>query len=468
MSAPARGLEIAWAENETVPTRAWRTLAWTSLAVFMVILDGTVLFVAFPSIGRSFPAVSAANLSWILNAYTIVYGALLVPAGRIADRLGRRRVFLWGVALFGLASLACGLAPSPPFIISARVLQAIGGALLTPSSLALVLNAFPRSKRSVAVSLWAAVGALAAAIGPSAGSGIIQLGGWRWAFFVNLPFVVIALSVGRRALEESRAPDVEGAPDAVGIIQLIAGMALVALGVVRARDWGASAALACLALGIALLVFFVRRSTRVAFPALDLALFEVPSFRYANLATLVYGATFSAMFLGSVLFLTNVWGYSTFQAGLGITPGPLVVMAVAPLAGRLAARRGHRVLLVPGGILFALAFLTRYLSTSPTPHYVTEWLAPMIASGVGVGLVLPSLAGAATDSLPANRLAVGSGVNQALRQVGGVLGVGAVIGLAGRAHGSEALRTFQMIFLLLVLGGLTTAAISTGIDTKPR
>lgn len=468
MSAPERAFEIVRAENEIVPPRAWRTLAWTSLAVFIAILDGTVLFVAFPSIGRSFPSVSAADLSWILNAYTIVYGALLVPAGRIADRLGRRRVFLSGVALFALASLAAGLAPSPAFIIAARIVQAIGGAMLTPSSLALVLAAFPRSKRSVAVSLWAAVGALAAAVGPSAGSGIIQLGGWRWAFFVNLPFALVLLARGSRVLEESRDTNVEGLPDAVGIIQLIAGMTLVALGVVRAREWGTSAALASIALGIALLVFFVRRSSRIAFPTLDLTLFEVPSFRYANLATLVYGATFSAMFLGSVLFLTNVWGYSTFRAGLGITPGPLVVMAVAPLAGRLAARRGHRVLLVPGGILFALAFLARYLSTSPTPHYVTEWLPPMIASGVGVGLVLPSLVGAAAHSLPANRLAVGSGVNQALRQVGGVLGVGAVVALAGRAHGGEALPTFHVIFLLLVLGGLATAAISAGIDTRPR
>jgi EmrB/QacA subfamily drug resistance transporter len=468
VSAPERAFEIVRTENETEPTRAWRTLAWTSLAVFMAILDGTVLFVAFPSIGRSFPTVSAADLSWILNAYTIVYGALLVPAGRIADRLGRRRVFLSGVALFALASLAAGLAPSPAFIIAARILQAIGGAMLTPSSLALVLAAFPRSKRSVAVSLWAAVGALAAAVGPSAGSGIIQLGGWRWAFFVNLPFALIALARGRHVLEESQAPNAEGVPDAVGIVQLVAGMALVALGVVRAREWGANRALACIVLGVALLVIFVRRSSRVASPALDLALFEVRSFRYANLATLVYGATFSTMFLGSVLFLTNVWGYSTFQAGLGITPGPLVVMAVAPLAGRVAARRGHRFLLLPGGILFALAFLVRYLSTSPTPHYVTEWLPPMIASGVGVGLILPSLAGAAAHSLPAHRLAVGSGVNQAVRQIGGVLGVGIVIGLVGRAHGTEALPTFQVIFFLLVLGGLATAAISAGIDTRPR
>jgi EmrB/QacA subfamily drug resistance transporter len=467
MNAWETHLEIVRTEEESLP-RTWRTLASTGLAVFMAILDGTVLFVAFPSIARSFPSVSAPDLSWILNAYTIVYGALLVPAGRLADRLGRRRVFLAGVALFALGSLACGLAPSPAFIIGARVVQAIGGAMVTPSSLALVLAAFPHSKRAVAVSIWAAVGAFAAAVGPSVGAGIIQLGGWRWAFFMNLPFALVALASGRRVLAESRPAAVEDAPDAVGIFQLIAGMSLVALGVVRARESGPGMALACIAAGLAILLLFVRRAGRIASPALDLSLFEVASFRYANLATLVYGATVSAMFLGSVLFLTNVWGYSTFQAGLAITPGPMVVIAVAPLAGRLAARRGHRILLVLGGIVFALAFLTRYVGTSPTPHYVTEWLPPMIASGVGVGLVLPSLAGAASHSLPANRLAVGSGVNQALRQIGGVIGVGVVIALAGRAHGSQALPTFQAIFLLLVVGGLATAAVSAAIDTRPR
>src|SRR5262249_44146251 len=311
MSTPERHLEIVRTDDEVVPARAWRTLAWTSLAVFMAILDGTVLFVAFPSIARSFPTVSAADLSWILNAYTIVYGALLVPAGRLADRVGRRQVFLAGVALFAAASLACGLAPSPAFIIGARIIQAIGAAMLTPSSLALVLAAFPQSKRAVAVSIWAAVGAFAAAVGPSLGSGVIQLGGWRWAFFVNLPFALVALASGRHTLAESKSASAEGVPDAVGILQLIAGMALIALGVVRARESGAVLALASIAAGCAFLLLFVHRAGRVRSPALDLTLFEIGSFRYANLATLVYGATFSAMFLGSVLFLTNVWGYST-------------------------------------------------------------------------------------------------------------------------------------------------------------
>jgi EmrB/QacA subfamily drug resistance transporter len=453
--------------KEVVAPEAWRTLAWTSLAVFMALLDATILFVAFPSIRRSFPGASIADLSWILNAYTIVYAALLVPAGRVADRVGRQRVFLIGVSVFTLGSLACGVAPTPALIVAGRVLQAVGGAMLTPSSLALVLAAFPRSKRSLGVSLWAAVGALAAAIGPSLGSAVIQFGGWRWAFLLNLPLGAAALARGRRVLAESRDPSVDDAPDVIGVGLLILGIGVVALGMVKGREWGAPRALACVAAGLAVLVWFRQRSRTVSSPALDFSLFESPNFSYANLATLVFGAAFSAMWLGSVLFLTNVWGHSTFEAGLGMTPGPLAVMLVAPIAGRLGGRYGHRLLLVPGGALFALAFLTRYLVTSPTPRYVAEWLPAMLVGGIAIGLVLPALTGAAAYDLPPHRFAVGSAVNQAIRQVGAVLGVGAVIALVGTQHGPAALAAFARVFLLLGLGGLATAVISTAIDTRP-
>jgi len=453
--------------EEVLAPGAWRTLGWTSLAVFMALLDATILFVAFPSIRRSFPEASVADLSWILNAYTIVYAALLVPAGRMADRVGRRRVFLIGVWVFTLGSLACGVAPTPAFIVAGRVLQAVGGAMLTPPSLALVLVAFPRSKRSLAVSLWAAVGALAAAVGPSLGSAVIQFGGWRWAFLLNLPLGVSAVVRGGRVLTESRDSSAGDAPDVIGVGLLILGIGLVALGMVQGREWGIPLALACVAAGLAVLVWFGQRSRTVSSPALDFSLFASANFRYANLATLVFGAAFSAMWLASVLFLTNVWGYSTLEAGLGMTPGPLAVMLVAPIAGRLGGRYGHRPLLVPGGAVFALAFLTRYLVTSPTPRYLAEWLPALLLSGIGIGFVLPSLTGASAHDLPPHRFAVGSGVNQAIRQIGAVLGVGAVIALVGTQHGPGALPAFDTVFLLLALGGLSAAVVSAAIDTHP-
>ena len=457
MNAPAKELAEA---------AAWRTLGWTSLAVFMALLDATILFVAFPSIRQSFPTASLADLSWILNAYPILYAALLVPAGRMADRLGRRRIFLLGVLVFSLGSLACGLAPSLGLIVAGRAFQAVGGALLTPSSLALVLAAFPREKRSLAVSLWAAVGALAAAVGPSLGSAVIQFGGWRWAFLLNLPFGALAMARGR-VLAESRAPSADDTPDLLGVVLLILGAGLVALAMVKERDWGVLPTLACVAVGFVLLLWFWRRSRTVSSPALDLSLFASPNFRYANLATLAFGAAFSAMWLGSVLFLTNVWGYSTLEAGLGMTPGPLLVILVAPVAGRLGGRYGHRWLLVAGGTIFAVGFLARYIGTSATPRYATEWLPALLLAGCGVGLVIPALTGASSHDLPPERFAVGSGVNQAIRQFGAVLGVGAVIALVGGEQGPSALPAFANVFLLLAAGGLATAAFSVAIDTRP-
>ena len=452
---------------DVVSPKAWRTLRWTCTAVFMALLDATILFVAFPSIRRSFASVSAADLSWILNAYTVVYAALLVPAGRIADKVGRRRVFLLGVGLFAIGSFASGIAPTPLLIVTGRVIQALGGAMLTPASLALILTAFPRSKWPIAVSLWAAVGALAAAVGPSLGAAIIQLGGWRWAFFVNLPVGFVTLMRAGSALDESRDTTIDDAVDAIGIALLMVAVGLVALALVKGQDWSATRVL--VSLGGAALFFgaFIARARRVKAPALDLSLFDAASFRYANAATLVFGAAFSAMFLGSVLFLTNVWGYQTARAGLALTPGPLLVLIVAPVAGRVVSRVGHRALLVPGGVLFSIGFFLRYLATSSTPHYLAEWLPAIALAGVGVGLVLPTLASASSHSLPAHRFAVGSGVNQAVRQIGSVLGVSVVVALVGSARGAEASQAFGNLFLFLSLGGLLTALLSVAIDTRP-
>lgn len=443
----------------------WRTLRWTGAAMFMVVLDSTILFVAFPSIRRSFPSVLPSDLSWILNAYTVVYAALLAPAGRMADRLGRRRVFLRGVGVFVLGSLACLLAPNPLFVIAGRVIQAVGGAMITPSSLALILNAFPRPKWPVAVSMWAAVGALAAAVGPSLGAAIVQFGGWRWAFLINLPVGIVVWIRSRVSLTESQDPNSGEALDARGIALLIISVGLIALAIVKEPEWHAKA----VAWGISGLVFlawFVSRSLSVPVPALDLSLFRARNFRYANLATIVFGAAFSAMFLGGVLFLANVWGYDTAHAGLGMTPGPLVMMLVAPLAGRTAARIGHRVLLILGGTLFGLGFLARALATSGTPHYLSQWLPVVVTTGVGVGLLMPLLASAAVHGLPSRRFGVGSAVNQSIRQIGFVMGVALTIAVVGNARGLEGLAAFRPMFFLLAIGGFLTALLSLPIDTQ--
>ena len=449
---------------------AWRTLALTSVAVFVVSLDSTVLYVAFSSIRATFSEVSAAQLSWVLNAYTIVFGSLLVPAGGIADRIGRKRVFLLGLGLFTAASALCGLAPSAAALIAARALQACGAALLFPSSLALVLHAFPPARRASAVALWGAVGALAAAIGPSLGSLIVQSASWRWAFYINLPVGIAALLRGSKSLFESRDETARRLPDPLGIALLVAAIALVALGIVEGREWGVLGPRTLASLGGGILFFagFLLRSRSASSPAVDLRLFADRNYRLANLATFVFAIAFTAMFFTFVFFLTLRWHYTLLQAGLAITPGPLTVIPVAIFAGRIADRRGHRALLVAGGLVFALGGALLYSALESQPDFLRIWLPRALVTGTSVGLVLPSLSGAAVHGLPPNSLALGSAINQAVRQIGAVIGVGLVIAFVGRAGPSTDVGGFVHVVQVLVGGGALTALICLGIKTGPR
>ena len=337
-----------------------------SIAVFLVSIDTTVLFAAFGALRAGFPGSTAADLSWVLNAYTVVYAALLVPAGRLVDTQGRKRIFQLGLMLFLVASAACGAAANVGMLVAARVLQAVGAALLTPSSLALVLGAFPIERRAVAVSLWGAVGGLAAALGPSVGAGIVDALGWRWAFFINLPLGLLAWWQGRRRLTEWRSADHEASLDLPGIALLITGVGALAFGLVQseALGWRSPTVLGSMACGLVVLLIFVGWARRAAHPAVDLSLFADRTYRYVNGASLAFGIAFAMMFFGLFFFLMQVWHYSLPKAGLAVTPGPLLVVPVAIIAGRIAARAGHRPVLVAGGLLYAaggLAAVRRFL-----------------------------------------------------------------------------------------------------------
>jgi EmrB/QacA subfamily drug resistance transporter len=437
--------------------------------MFLVMLDTTVLFVAFHGIRAAFAGASAAELSWVLNAYTIVYAALLVPAGRLADLYGRKQLFLIGVALFTFTSVLCGIATNSLALIGFRVLQAVGGAFLTPASLALILAAFPVQKRAIAVSLWGAVGALAAAVGPSAGAYIVDALGWQWAFFINLPVGLLALALSAGKLKESKAAETGALPDIPGVLLLILGVGGFAFGVVKSSDWGFASpwTLGAILAGVALLVGFVAWAGRVEMPALDLSLFRDTNYRFANIATFVFSVTFAAMFFGSFFFLTRVWGYSLPTAGLAVTPGPLMVIPVAVFAGRFAARMGHRPLLTTGGILFALGAAWFYLTIGPTPNFLGDWLPGLLMGGAAVGLIIPSLTGAAVFGLSDKRFGVGSAVNLSIRQMGAVFGVALVIVLLGNAFGPGAMAVFKIYFIVLFIGGLATAILSLPIETRP-
>ncbi|MDX3986692.1 MAG: MFS transporter [Achromobacter sp.] len=452
---------------EPVAASPWPVFWVASIAVFLVSLDGTMLYAAFGALRAGFPEASAADMSWVLNAYTVVYAAMLIPSGGLADTHGRKRMFMMGVVLFLAASAACGLAGSVGWLIAARVLQAIGAALLTPASLSIVLAAFPVSKRAVAVSLWGAVGGLAAAVGPSLGAFVVDAAGWPWSFYINLPLGALSLWFGAGLLRESVKPDARRRVDGVGMTLLMLAVGALALATVQSESpsWSRLELGVVAAVGVVSLGAFVAWARATPHPLVDLSLFSHRTYRYVNLATLSFGIAFAMMFFAFFFYMTGVWQYSLPRAGLAVTPGPLLVVPTAILTGRLAARLGHRPFLVTGALIYAASGLWFLLVPGEQPAYLTQWLPGLLLSGIGVGMVLPSLSAAAVSRLPAQHYAVGSAVNQATRQIGGVMGVAITVLLLG--HGAVNHAAFSPLYVGHVALALVTALLCLAVDTRP-
>ena len=440
----------------------WAVLASTGMAVFAVFLDTTILFVAFSAIGRDFSDVTTASLSWVLNAYTIVFAAALIPAGRLADRIGRRRTFMAAVVIFTLASMLCGSATTVPWLVFARALQALGAAALVPSSLALVLQTFPKPKIPAAVAIWGAVGAVAGAVGPTLGALVVEGAGWRWAFYINLPVGVLSLLLARRVLPEGRESRTGPLPDMLGAVLLVAALASMAFAIVQTESWGwaSTAFLATLGTSLVLLASFVARCARVDNPLFDLRLFASSAFRWGNSAMFVFSIGFSAMFLGNVLFFTRVWGYTLVQAGLAVSVGPLIVAVTAPLFGRLAGRIGQRTLLLPGGLVWASGGLLLLATATTTPNYLAHYLPAVALTGLGVSLCLPQLSSASVQGLPPDSFGAGSAVNQAVRNLGATLGVALAIAFTSDLTRTTMLAGFHRVWWLLAASGLVVTLLS--------
>ncbi len=440
-------------------------LAVSSLGVFMAFVDATIVNIAFPDIGRSFPASGISTLSWVLNAYNIVFAAFLVAAGRLADLLGRRRVFLLGVAIFTVASGLCAVAPSVNALIGFRVLQALGAALVVPSSLGLVLQAFPAERRAHAVALLSAVGALAAGIGPSLGGFLVSADSWRLVFLVNLPVGAVAYALSRRKLVESREPGRRRLPDLPGALLFALGIAALVLAVVQGEEWGwtSAAILGCFAAAVLLLGLFVRRCSWHRSPIVDLTLFRSRTFSVANSATILAAAGFYGYTLVNVLFLTGVWRYSILDAGLAITPGPLVAATVAGPTSRLAGRIGHRPVLVAGGLIWGAAVYWFVSRVGLVPDFLGEWLPGMLMLGLGAGTLFPNLSGAAVASAPGEAFGTATGLNSVARQVGAALGVAAVVAIIGMPGPAEAAEVFDSAWtfaaVCLALAGVACLAV---------
>jgi len=435
--------------------------------VVLASLDLFIVNVALPQIGRDFhlQGSALADLSWILNAYAIVYAALLVLFGRLAERFRRERAFLLGVALFVVASAACGAATSLPMLIGFRVVQAAGAALLTPTSLGLILASFSAERRNDAVRTWTAVGGLSATLGPVVG-GLLVAASWRWVFLVNVPVGLLALAVGWR-----RLPQVSGhpvpAPDLTGALLITAGVGALTLGLVKGGSWGWGNArtVSTLVVAGATLALFALHTARHRNPMIDRTLFRLRPFTGASAVALFFSAAFGAMLLSRVLWAQDVWHWSALTTGLSIAPGPLMVPVFSFLvAGRLTARFGSGWVIAAGSAIFAAGVAWWALAMGLRPDYAGQMLGGMLLTGIGVGLTLPTLMATGTASLPPHSFATGSAVVNMFRQIGLAIGVAVLIALLGSPHSPAAvLGAYQhaswAIVAISLAGGLAALAL---------
>jgi EmrB/QacA subfamily drug resistance transporter len=459
--------------GQRAPVKFGAVFAIVTAGIAVVNLDLFIVNVAIPSIARSFGGTDLSSLSWVLNAYAIVFAALLVPAGRAADLIGRRAAFLAGMVIFGVASAACAAAPDVWVLVIARVVQAAGGALLMPASLGLLLAAAPASRRVAMIRAWTSVGGAAAALGPVLGGALVAAS-WHWVFLVNVPVVVVAVAAGLRYLPADRASragtgsanlgqaEAEALPDVTGALLFTVAIGALALGLVKADDWGwtSPSLLGTLIGAAALLAVFARRSARHPAPVIEPHLLRQPVFAVATAANVLFGIAFGAMLLLVTLWCQDVWHWSALKTGLGIAPGPLLVPFWAIAAGPIARKIGPGPVAAVGCAAYAAGCVFWRLNLAVTPDYAARMLPGMLLTGTGVGLTLPSLVSAAVSAVPPQRFATGSGIVTMARQVGIVLGVAILVTVLGQPTGADPLPPFQHATVVLAVAAAAAGLVA--------
>lgn len=435
------------------------------LAVFMTNLDLWIVNVALPAMGEAFASphghgATLNSLSWVLNAYAIALAALLVVAGRTGDRIGPRPVFLAGVTLFTLASLACALAPDLWTLVAARAVQAAGAAAQLPSSLALLLATVPVEGRTRATRNWAAVGGLAAAAGPVAGGLLVQVD-WRWVFVINVPIGIATAVVGLRVLPHAVRREQGRLPDLLGALLVTVAVAALSGALVQAPDWGwlSAGTLTLFAVTLVTATAFTFRSLHHSHPLFELRLLRLPGFGTASLGTFVFGVAFAIMLLSNVLWCQEVWHWSALRTGVAMVPGPALVPVVTLLTARAAQRLGHGPLITAGGLLFAAAMVWRACFASLTPDYMLDLLPSQLLSGVGVGLTIGTLMAAGVSSLPAHRSATGSALVNSVRQMSATVGIAVLVAILGSHVGPAQRQDFRAAWLAAAALGLACTLI---------
>jgi EmrB/QacA subfamily drug resistance transporter len=403
-------------------TRQRWTLLAVCVATFMLLLDITIVNVALPAIAKDLKS-SFSDLQWVIDAYALSLAALLLTAGVLADRLGRRAVFAGGLAVFTIASLLCGLSTSPLLLELARALQGVGGAAMFATSLALLASSFQGPQRGTAFGIWGATTGAAVAIGPLIGGLLTEHIGWQSIFFINVPIGIAAIAVTLAKVQESTGPPAR--LDWPGFVTFSGGLFFLIFALVRgnAEGWGSTLIVSFIAAAVVLLAAFLVIEVRRRDPMLDLRLFRKPAFAGASIAAFALSASIFSMFLYLTLYLQNVLGFQPLDAGLRFLPTTLLSFAVAPLAGRLSEKVPVRFLMGGGLTLVGIGLLL--MSGLDSASGWTALLAGFLFTGAGVGLTNPPLASTAIGVVPPERSGMGSGINSTFRQIGIATGIAA-------------------------------------------
>jgi len=434
-TARARGMAL------TEDNRRWWTLVAMCFALFMLMLDNTVVNVALPSIQHSLHT-DLATLEWTVNAYTLSLAVLLVVGGRLGDIFGRRKIFLMGVTLFALSSAAIGLAPSDAWLIAGRVIQGVGAAMMMPATLSIVSNAFPPHERGKALGTWAGVSALALAIGPVLGGFLTEDVSWRAIFFLNVPVAIGAVVVTLFSTHESRDETVGREIDYAGIATLTVGLTALVLALIEgnAWHWGSPRIVGLLVLSVVSLATFVLLELRQRAPMVDFSFFRSRSFLGASIVGFIVSFSMLAMFFFLALYMQNLLHFSPLQAGLRFLPSTVVLIVMGPISGRLADRIGPRPLLVAGLSLTASSLLWLSFMTARSGYGFV--LPAFVLMGLGMGLTMSPMTTAAMNSVDRTKAGVASGILSMARMVGGTFGVavlGAIVAGVGGAKLDERL-----------------------------
>jgi len=421
--------------------RRWWTLGAMCFALFMIMLDNTVVNVALPSIQRDL-GVSTSNLEWTVNAYTLTFAVLLVTGGRLGDIFGRRRWFLIGVVIFGASSLFIVFSQTASWLVIGRAAQGVGAAFMMPATLSIITNAFPPQERGKAIGTWAGVSAMALAIGPVVGGFLVENVSWQSIFLINVPIAVIAVGVTLWATKESRDETAARKVDVAGVLALSAGLGALVLGLVEGNSWGwgSPQIIALFVVAVAGLVGFVLIEQRVQAPMLDFAYFRSRSFLGANIVAFIVSFAMLAMFFFIALYMQNVRGYSPLEAGVRFLPSTVVIIFMGPIAGRLADKVGPRPLMSLGLVIVSASlFIQSFLAPDTSYAYLALGFALM---GTGMGLVMSPMSTAAMNAVDHTKAGAASGVLSMSRMVGGTFGVavmGALITTLGRSHLQDSL-----------------------------